>query len=58
MYKTGRKRKESAMRPATSAFTEGSLIEKIELAPPAIESTRPTTLTPYEQDAERWDGLS
>ena len=46
------------MRPATQSFSEGLFAEMTVVAPPATESTRVTTATDVEQEAERWDGLS
>ena len=46
------------MRPATSAFTEGSFAEMTVAAPPTTDSTRVTAATDADQEPERWDGLS
>ncbi|MGA2498744.1 MAG: hypothetical protein ABSH20_13455 [Tepidisphaeraceae bacterium] len=46
------------MRPAISAFTEGSFTEMTVSAPPTTDGTRVTAATDAAQEPERWDGLS
>ncbi len=58
MYKPGRKQKESTMRPAIPAFTDGLFIEMTVTAPPTTDGARVTAVTDTAQEPERWDGLS